>query len=170
MNRQSLLIAGVLLGVGLGGLFYGILFQQILQLHAMLSARLSQDSLICTHTSTVWDGLFLGLCWLTTLLGVALLWRSLKKPVFHNGRSLWGSMLIGWGIFHVLEGLFNHYIFSTHHVVERLGLSIYDHLFLVAGMLFIAVGARLAQTNTASIKAVFVGRKQPTTYMDRSIW
>ena len=39
MRGRSLLMAGVLFGLGLGGFFDGIVFHQILQWHHMVSVR-----------------------------------------------------------------------------------------------------------------------------------
>jgi len=41
MDRRPLIIAGLLLGIDLGGFADGILFHQILQIHNMLSAWIS---------------------------------------------------------------------------------------------------------------------------------
>src|ERR1700712_2574124 len=124
-NTKPLTAAGTLLGIGLGGFVDGILFHQILQLHSMLSARLPQDVLINVKVSMVWDGLFHALTWLTTAAGVALLWQVAKnKETPWCGITMWGSSLMGWGIFNLVEGLIDHQIIGIHHVVERLGESI----------------------------------------------
>jgi uncharacterized membrane protein len=60
-------------------------------------------------------------------------------------------MLLGWGIFNLVEGAIDHYLLNIHHVVERLGLSKYDHLFLASGAIFIIMGMSLiGKSNTAS--------------------
>jgi len=38
LNQKPLVIAGVFMGIGLGGFFDGILFHQLMQIHNMLSA------------------------------------------------------------------------------------------------------------------------------------
>jgi len=35
-------------------------------------------------------------------------------------------MILGWGVFNLVEGVIDHYLLGIHHVVERLGLSGYD--------------------------------------------
>src|SRR3954454_9770702 len=125
VNIKPLTAAGTLLGMGLGGFVDGILFHQILQLHSMLSARLPQDVLINVKISMVWDGLFHALTWMITVVGLALLWQSGKRnDVPWNGRILWGGLIMGWGIFNLVEGLIDHLLLEVHHVVERLGLSV----------------------------------------------
>ena len=141
MNRKPLLAAGTLLGMGLGGFVDGILFHQILQLHSMLSARLPQNELVNVKISMVWDGLFHALAWCTTAAGLAMLWQAGKRQDCPwSGKTLWGSLLMGWGIFNLVEGLIDHHLLGIHHVVERKGLSVFDYLFLAAGLLFIILG------------------------------
>ncbi len=144
MNRKPLMAAGTLLGIGLGGFVDGILFHQILQLHSMLSGKLPQDELLNVKISMVWDGLFHALTWVTTAVGLAMLWHAGKvKDCPWSGITLWGSLLLGWGIFNLVEGTIDHQLLGIHHVVERLGTSIYDYLFLLSGVLFILVGLML---------------------------
>lgn len=141
MNRKPLIAAGTLLGIGLGGFIDGILFHQVLQLHSMLSARLPQDILVYVKTSMVWDGFFHALTWITSAIGLAMLWHAgTIKDCPWSGKTLWGSLLAGWGIFNTVEGIIDHHLLEIHHVVERLGLSRYDYLFLASGLLLLAAG------------------------------
>lgn len=151
MNKKPLTAAGTLLGIGLGGFVDGILFHQILQLHSMLSARLPQDELLNVKISMVWDGLFHAFTWLTTVVGVAMLWHASKRnDVLWNGKVLWGGLLLGWGIFNLVEGFIDHHLLGIHHVVELRGLSVYDYLFLVSGVVLIVFGAILTRNADAS--------------------
>ncbi len=155
MYRQSFILPGVLLGIGLGGFIDGIIFQQVYQLHSMLSAKLPQDTVVNIKTSMIWDGLFHSLIWLITALGLGTLWSAVKwKEGDWSGIAFWGALLTGWGLFHLLEGFISHYIFQIHHVVERLGLSIYDHLFLLSGVLLIAIGRSLIKIGTEIISRI----------------
>ena len=125
----------------------GILFHQILQIHNMLSAQIPPTSLVNVETTMVWDGLFHALTWSMTAIGIALLWHAGKRgDVPWSGRTLFGSMILGWGIFNAVEGLLDHHILNLHHVVERLGLSAYDYAFLASGVLFCALGWMIANT------------------------
>lgn len=150
MNRKPIVAAGTLLGIGLGGFIDGILFHQIMQIHSMLSAKLPQDELINVKISMVWDGLFHALTWATTAGGIALLWHAgnLKNCPW-SGRSLWGGLFLGWGLFNLVEGIIDHHVLEVHHVVERLGVSIYDYLFLASGVVFILVGLSLVRAGRA---------------------
>jgi len=147
MNKKPLTAAGTLLGIGLGGFVDGIVFHQILQLHSMLSAKLPQDVLINVKISMIWDGLFHAFTWLATVAGLALLWHAGgRNDVPWNGKILWGALLLGWGIFNLVEGLIDHQLLGVHHVVERLGLSVYDYLFLAFGVVLILIGIFLIRS------------------------
>ena len=144
MNYKPLIAAGTLLGIGMGGFIDGIIFHQIFQVHSMLSAKMSQDVLVNIKTSMFWDGLFHALTWLTTAIGLALLWHAGKvRDCPWSGRTLWGGLLLGWGLFNFIEGIIDHHILGIHHVVERLGLSAYDYLFLASGVIFTLMGIGL---------------------------
>jgi uncharacterized membrane protein len=139
-----MIAAGTLLGVGLGGFADGIVFHQLLQIHNMLSAILPPDNLVNAKINMVWDGVFHSLTWLCTTTGLAILWRTgARDDVPWSGRTLLGSMFAGWGLFNLVEGIVDHHILGVHHVVERLGLSVYDYVFLGSGVLLIAIGLGL---------------------------
>ena len=57
-----------------------------------------------------------------------------------SGRTLLGAMLFGWGLFNVVEGIIDHHVLHVHHVVERLGLSVWDWAFLASGGALLVVG------------------------------
>jgi uncharacterized membrane protein len=100
----------------------------------------------------VWDGLFHLLVWLTTAIGIWLLWRALTRPgAILSGKALVGSMLMGWGLFNVVEGIINHHILNLHHVYELMGLSIWDYAFLLWGALMIAGGWSVRKTELGSV-------------------
>lgn len=140
MNRKPLIAAGTLMGIGMGGFVDGILFHQILQIHSMLSARYPQTDVVNIKVSMVWDGLFHALTWLCVAVSVRLLWHAAKQQdVPWSGKTFSGALIMGWGIFNVVEGIIDHYILGIHHVVERLHLSIYDYLFLASGIVFIII-------------------------------
>jgi uncharacterized membrane protein len=152
-TRRPLIAAGLLLGVGLGGFVDGILFHQILQWHNMLSARYPSTGTgppagadlasfrRDVEVNMFWDGLFHAFTWSTTLLGVGQLFRAGRRPdVPWSGRTLLGSVLMGWGLFNLVEGVIDHHILHVHHVREDLGVSAWDYGFLATGVLLMAAG------------------------------
>jgi uncharacterized membrane protein len=112
--------AGILLGIGLGGFFDGIVLHQILQWHHMVtSAGYPPDSVRNLELNTLLDGLFHAATWIFTVAGVAILWRQAKRThVRWSTRLLAGTMLMGFGGFNVVEGLVNHQLLGLHHVNE----------------------------------------------------
>jgi uncharacterized membrane protein len=141
-NRRPLISAGTMLGIGMGGFLDGILLHQILQVHNMLSARRPKDSIVNMEINMFWDGLFHAFTWLVTAVGLAMLFRAGRRAdVPWSGRTLVGSMLFGWGLFNLVEGVIDHHILNVHHVVERLGVSVWDWTFLgVGGVGFMLAG------------------------------
>jgi uncharacterized membrane protein len=147
MTFGPLLSAGFLLGVGMGGFVDGIVFHQILQFHNMLSGTLPPDTLVNAKVNMFWDCLFHAFTWVTTAVGLGLLWRAgARRDVPWSGRAFLGSMVLGWGIFNLIEGVMDHHILGIHHVVEALGLSVYDYGFLGSGVLFGIVGWMLIRS------------------------
>lgn len=141
LNRRPLISAGLLLGVGMGGFVDGILFHQILQIHNMLSAVRPPTTVVSIETNMVWDGLFHAFTWMVTALGIWMLFRAGRRAdVPWSGKMLWGALVAGWGLFNLVEGLVDHHILHVHHVVERLGVSVWDWAFLGSGVVFIVVG------------------------------
>lgn len=138
---KPLTTAGAVIGIGMGGFVDGILFHQIFQFHNMLSARIPTDTLIGAKVNMVWDGLFHAGVWTATAIGIAMLWRAVTgADVLLSGRALFGSILLGFGLFNLVEGLIDHHILGIHHVYERMGLSMWDYLFLASGVALIATG------------------------------
>jgi uncharacterized membrane protein len=142
LGRPSVAPAGIMLGIGLGGFFDGILLHQILQVHAMLSAKVPLDSMMNMKTNMTADGLFHAVTWVATLIGVTLLWKTLNRntDVRPSGVGLVGYLLAGWGWFNLVEGIIDHHILNLHHVIEAMGVSIWDWLFLASGVVLIVIG------------------------------
>ena len=137
--------AGVLLGVGLGGFFDGILFHQILQWHHLLSsAGYPPDSVPNLRVNTLWDGLFHASTYVFTLLGLAILWRTARRTHVHwSGRMLAGTLLVGWGSFNVIEGIVDHHLLGIHHVNETVSPELWiwwDVGFLIWGVAMLSGG------------------------------
>jgi len=144
-NPRPLIAAGTLLGIGMGGFVDGIVLHQILQVHNMLSAKYPPNTLVNVEINMVWDGLFHAFTWMMTAMGIAMLWRAgQKREVPWSTKMLFGSLLQGWGIFNLVEGIIDHHILNIHHVIERLGVSLADWLFLgIGGVAFILLGRAL---------------------------
>lgn len=142
IERPSLASAGIFLGIGMGGFFDGILLHQILQVHNMLSGKLPPNTMENMQTGMKADGLFHVVTWVAVLIGLALLWKALSRrhDILPRGAELVGYMLAGWGWFNLIEGIIDHHVLHLHHVIERLGVSVWDWLFLASGVILIVIG------------------------------
>lgn len=127
-------LPNLLLGVGLGGFVDGIVLHQILQWHNMLSAVDPPTTLAAMHRNMRADGLFHVATWLSTLAGIVLLWFAWSRGrVPPRGRAFLGDLLLGWGLFNLLEGVIDHHLLGIHHVREVTAHGAYDVLFLLVG-------------------------------------
>ncbi|MFJ8588821.1 DUF2243 domain-containing protein [Streptomyces sp. NPDC093595] len=147
----SLRLPGIVLGVGLGGFVDGILLHQLLQWHHMLTS--TDDDRIGVkyyppttvdglEMNTVWDGIFHTVCWLAVLTGLALLYSRVTR---HRRRVwtsavLWGWVLVGWGLFNLVEGVLDHHVLGIHHVRSGPHQTWWDLGFLLLGALLVLAG------------------------------
>ena len=134
--------ASVLLGFGLGGSVDGILAHQILGWHHMLSGWVPTETARGARTNMIGDGFFHLACLLVVVVGVYLLRSSREQP---TGVRFTGLMLMGWGLFNVIEGVVDHQILGIHHVHPGRGEVWFDLGFLALGAILFAVGALLAR-------------------------
>ncbi|MEJ7811401.1 MAG: DUF2243 domain-containing protein [Gemmatimonadaceae bacterium] len=135
--------AGVVLGIGLGGFADGIALHQIAQWHSMGSARVPPVTMEAMRQNMRWDGLFHAAVWLITIAGVFMLLADARRgAALPRPATLGGQMLLGWGLFNLVEGLVDHHALALHHVRDLPAhVPAYDWAFLlVGGVLFIAVG------------------------------
>jgi uncharacterized membrane protein len=143
------LSAGVLLGLGLGGFFDGIVLHQLLQWHHLVtSAGYPSDSVENLRINTFWDGIFHAGTYAFVVLGLSILWRESARP--HrpwSTRLLAGSLLIGFGSFNLVEGIIDHHLLGLHHVNEMapreqwilwdLGFLLWGAAMLLGGWLLV---------------------------------
>jgi uncharacterized membrane protein len=147
-RRTPLVAAGILLGAGLGGFVDGIVLHQVLQWHNMLSGQLPPDTLVRAKINMYWDGLFHAAVWVLTVVGLLMLWAATgRADVPHSGRTLAGSVLLGWGLFNVVEGIIDHEILGLHHVYE------YTPNHLPADLAFLGLGMALLLIGSALVRA-----------------
>ncbi|MGG6293882.1 DUF2243 domain-containing protein [Leptolyngbya sp. AN02str] len=146
-NLWPLCLAGLVLGIGQGGFFDGIVFHQLLQWHHMFSSIETDQTVMGMELNTLGDGLFHLFDWLMTLAGIGLLWRAGRKEqnAWH-GRLFLGSLLTGAGIFNLVEGIVDHHILGIHHLKPGLYQGWWDLGFLLSGVVLIGIGLVLVQT------------------------
>ena len=113
-HKGSFLWAGYLLGFALGGFFDGILLHQILQWHHLLSLVEGVGDL---RSQVVMDGLFHALMYLIAVLGLSLLWRGKEEfSASEAGRLLFANVLIGFGVWHILDAVLSHWLLGIHRI------------------------------------------------------
>lgn len=140
--------AGAVLGVGLGGFFDGIVLHQVLQFHHMLSSHPDPAVAGDLPLNVFADGLFHVVTYLFTIAGVVLLWRAWRRAqVPASGRTLAGSVLVGWGLFNLVEGVVDHHLLGVHHVwpAGPGSVLLWDLAFLAWGAGMVVVGAVLVR-------------------------
>ena len=146
--RRSL-VAVILIGIGMGGFVDGILFHQILQLHNMLSNVVLRNTLENEQINMFWDGLFHAFTWTMTAAGIVLFWNTARGAKAVPGpAAFWGSVLLGWGLFNLVEGLIDHQILQVHHVYQNGNHFLWDMVFLLAGAVFCVTGGTLVRSET----------------------
>jgi len=152
-SRRPLIAAGVLLGLGLGGFFDGIVLHQILQWHHMLtSAGYSDRTVGGLEVNTLADGLFNASTYLMTIIGIALLWRAGQhRDVPWSLPTFLGSILFGAGAFNLVEGVINHHILGIHHVKSGPNELAWDLGFLLLGAVLAITGWLLARTGQQDV-------------------
>ena len=135
----------MLLGVGLGGFFDGIVLHQILQWHHMLTSHgdYPATTVAGLEVNTLWDGLFHASTYIFTLAGLFVLVSRVKEGLAWSKRMLAGLVLAGWGTFNLLEGVVDHHILGVHHV--KAGMPSLDIAFLAVGAVLLLGGLVLAR-------------------------
>ncbi len=143
---RPVIIAGILLGIGEGGFFDGIVLHQILQWHHMFTNVVTRETVSGLEINTLGDGLFHAFDWLMTIAGTIALWRAARQPnVAWSTGAFVGSILIGFGLFNLVEGIIDHHILQIHHVKAGANQLAWDLSFLGFGALLIASGWLLVQ-------------------------
>ncbi len=137
--------AGIVLGLGLGGFFDGIVLHQILQWHHMLtSAGYPATSIENLKINTVWDGFFHASTYLFIALGLVLLWRTAHRShLWWSAKLMVGTVLMGFGLFNLVEGLIDHQLLGIHHVNETVPVAqwvYWDMGFLLWGAAMLGGG------------------------------
>ena len=146
--------AGILFGLGLGGFFDGIVLHQVLQWHHMLtSAGYPAETVPNLEINTLADGLFHASTYIFVVFGLIVLWRTAHRThVRWSGKLLAGTVLMGFGIFNLVEGIVDHHLLGIHHVNETaprdhwiwwdFGFLIWGAAMLVIGWLLMRAGQR----------------------------
>jgi uncharacterized membrane protein len=140
-------VAGMLIGIGMGGFVDGIVLHQIAQWHSMLSNLVPPHTMDTMRVNMMWDGLFHALTWIVTLVGILLLRSAASvRAAMPSLHVFTGQLILGWGVFNLVEGVIDHQILGIHNVREVPNYTVYNLIFLgIGGVLFILLGWLLMQ-------------------------
>jgi uncharacterized membrane protein len=143
-----ILVPGVLLGVGLGGLVDGIVLHQLLQWHHMISSTAAGETTTVSglEANVLADGVFHAASWVVTAAGVWWLWRNISRRRVALDRQFAGWLLVGWGLFNVLDEILFHVVLDLHHIREGPDELAYDAGFTAVGVVLLAVGWLLTRS------------------------
>ena len=163
MEREFPRAAGILLGLGLGGFFDGIILHQVLQWHHMLtSAGYPPNSVANLEFNTLWDGIFHLSTYIFVVLGLIILWKRAQRPHARwSGKTLLGTILMGFGIFNLVEGTVDHHLLGLHHVNETVtseqwiywdaGFLLWGAVMVIGGWLLTRAGQAQTEHEAATI-------------------
>jgi len=132
------------LGFALGGFFDGVLLHQILQWHHLLSLAAAVSDL---RLQVLWDGYFHGLMYVIAVAALWGLWRAQRRGEDLEGRVLAGTLLTGFGAWHVIDAVASHWLLGLHRVnLQSPNPLMWDLIWLGAfGLLPLAAGALLVR-------------------------
>ena len=143
-------VAGILFGLGLGGFFDGIVLHQVLQWHHMVSHIHPPVDVPSLQLNTLWDGIFHASTYVFVVLGLVVLWRAAHRThLLWSGKLLGGTILMGFGVFNLVEGIIDHQLMGLHHVNETVPQDqwwVWDIGFLIWGAAMLVGGWALWQS------------------------
>jgi uncharacterized membrane protein len=154
MNRRPPTpLPSFLMGLGLGGFVDGIVLHEILQWHHMISSTEPTDTVAGLELNVVADGFFHVGTWLLVMAGSTLTVRSWRQGrLAPNWSFHLGLLILGWGVFNVVEGLIDHILLGVHHVRDDLGGPVaWDIGFLIFGVLLCVAGWLLYRRGVAAL-------------------
>ena len=123
--------------LGVGALLDGFVLHQLLQWHHLWSRKTPATTVSGLEENTLADGIFHTAFLIVLLAGLGLL---IGQRV--EARSLSALLLIGWGVFHVLDQIVFHLILKAHHIRENVpNPEVYDWGFFAIGLILMALGA-----------------------------
>ncbi|HVL59117.1 MAG TPA: DUF2243 domain-containing protein [Burkholderiaceae bacterium] len=158
--------SGYLIGIALGGFFDGIVLHQILQWHHLLSG-VQTGTFQDLRAQVMADGMFHLLMY---VLGAIGLWLLLKSRVelarSFASRRLGANLLIGFGLWHVLDTLLSHWLLGIHRIrMDAASPLAYDLAWLaVFGLVPLAIGI-LMRRGRAGGDGTLASSARATTYV-----
>lgn len=132
-------------GFGLGAFLDGIVLHQVLQWHHLVSVYRSADDLAGLQHNTFWDGIFHLASWLVVFVGVVWIYETRAGPRDLGRRRFFGHLLVGWGVFNIVDQIIFHMLLGAHHIRMVENYQVYDWGYTALGAAFVAGGLALAR-------------------------
>ncbi len=161
--------AGLLYGLGFGGFVDGIVLHQILQWHHMVShvEGYPTDTVAGLEVNTLADGFFHVATWFLLLAGSIAAIKAWREGRLAPSWSFhFGLVMVGWGLFNLVEGIIDHHLLGVHHVRDDLGSPVaWDLGFLAVGALLVVGGWLLYKRGLSAMqrRAAATRESQPST-------
>lgn len=76
---------------------------------------------------------------------VLLVLSNGERHAPHGLRRFFGGLLLGWGLFNVVEGVVDHHLLDLHHVRPGPNELVYDLSFLAWGTVMLVLGLVLTR-------------------------
>ena len=138
-RERPVLIGGGVLGFGFGGFLDVLVFHFVLQWHHLLSTLYAPTTMKRLRTNVYFDGVFSLVMVGLTIAGSVILFRALNRSDSpYSPVRVVGSVLVGMGLFNVLDGVVDHYVLHIHDVVH--GTQRFNPHWLGASLLLLGVG------------------------------
>jgi uncharacterized membrane protein len=148
LSPVPLTTASTILGIGMGGFIDGIFLHQIFQVHEMLSNKIPATEYLGKSINMFWDGIFHFFCMVVVLIGIVLLWKLLsRQDADRSGKLFSGGLLLGWGLFNIVEGVIDHQLLKLHNVIElSANHDIGNYSFLGISAVMLIIGYALVNS------------------------
>jgi uncharacterized membrane protein len=88
------------------------------------------------------------------MVGVVLLWKLLRRnDIQRSGNLLGGGLLLGWGLFNIVEGIIDHHLLKLHNVREITNnAELWNYGFLGISVLMLIVAFMLINKRQEELK------------------
>ena len=137
-RRLSFNAGAFLIGLSLGGFLDGILFHQILQWHSLLSS-IDRPGFGDIRFRVMTDGIFHAGMYTVAVSGMFLFWMGSRAHAGGNRHPPGAMILAGFGAWHVLDGVINHWLLGLHHIKEDQYWLFWDIVVFIAGMICVSI-------------------------------
>jgi uncharacterized membrane protein len=136
-------LAGVLIGVGVAAFLDETVFHQLLHWHHFYDGSTLEAGLVS-------DGVFHAGGWIAIVVGL-FLFADLQRRRVTVPKRVWAGGLLGWGVFQVYDGLFQHKVLGLHQIRYAVDLLPYDLAWNLSGALGAVIGAVLLTGRARSV-------------------